>query len=124
MQLRRVPGVCVFPTGSTAQRKDNARTSGGRTRMAAKKEAATGSHGGQTFYSAYAERLDRWRTLSRIARSWASADHSSHDDKSISDLRSIASDLLGQMETLESFFAYPGAKHMATARERLAEGDA
>lgn len=93
--------------------------------MAAPHESTTGQQGGQTFfYSAYAERLDRWRTLSRIARSWAAAEHSSHDEKSMSDLRSIASDLLGQMETLESFFAYPGAKHMATVRERLAEGDA
>jgi arginine decarboxylase len=94
-------------------------------RMAALQENATGQQGGQaSFYSAYAERLDRWRTLSRIARSWAAADHTSHDDKSISDLRSIASDLLGQMETLESFFAYPGAKLMATVRERLSGGDA
>jgi arginine decarboxylase len=91
---------------------------------AARREASSGSQRTQTiFYSAFAERLDRWRTLNRIVRSWDAAEHASHDEKSISDLRSIASDLLGQMDTLESFFAYPGPKHMATVRERLAEGD-
>lgn len=90
----------------------------------AQRDTSTGSSRPQTFfYSAYAERLDRWRTLSRIARSWDAAEHGSHDAKSISDLRSIASDLLGQMETLESFYAYPGPKLMATVRERLSEGD-
>jgi arginine decarboxylase len=90
--------------------------------MAAREGEAAGTSGGQTFYSALAERFDRWRTLNRIARSWAGADR--HEQKATADLRSIASDLLGEMEVLESFFAYPGPKLTAALRERIAGGDA
>jgi arginine decarboxylase len=93
--------------------------------MAARQDEAVRSSGTQTFYSAWAERLDRWRTLTRIARSWAAATAGDAEQRNAAgDLRSIASDLLGQMEVLESFFAYPGPKLMAAVRERLASGDA
>jgi arginine decarboxylase len=93
--------------------------------MAARQDEASGASGQQTFYSALAERFDRWRTLNRIARSWAAAEVGGDERrKQTADLRSIGSDLLGQMESLESFFAYPGPKLMAAARERIAGGDA
>ena len=93
--------------------------------MAARQDEATGASGKQTFYSALAERFDRWRTLNRIARSWAAAEAGGGERRqSTADLRSIGSDLLAQMETLESFFAYPGPKLMAAVRERIAGGDA
>ena len=93
--------------------------------MAARQDEATGASGKQTFYSALAERFDRWRTLNRIARSWAAAEAGGGERRqSTADLRSIGSDLLAQMESLELFFAYPGPKLMAAVRERIAGGDA
>jgi hypothetical protein len=78
--------------------------------------------------SALAERSDRRRTLSRTARSWTAAETTGHGEKFDhglpTDFRSIASDLLGCMETSESFFAYPEPKLMAAVRERIAGGDA
>jgi arginine decarboxylase len=87
-------------------------------------EAAVGAQRAETAYSGYAERFDRWRILNRMARSWVAAERGEHDDKSLHDLRATASDLLGQIEVLESFYAYPGPKLMGAVRERLAEGDA
>jgi arginine decarboxylase len=93
--------------------------------MAARQDEATGASRQQTFYSALAERFDRWRTLNRIAQRWAAAEAGGHErKKSTADLRSIGSDLLAQMDSLESFFAYPGPKLMAAVRERIAGGDA
>ena len=70
------------------------------------------------FFSASEARVDRWRSLHRLAKEWADSSGSQTDP-----LRTEAADLLAAMEPLEDFCAYPGHRLLAQVHERLKSGD-
>jgi arginine decarboxylase len=70
------------------------------------------------FFSASEGRLDRWRTLHRIAKTMAGV--AGRDAEA---LRQEAQTLLADMGPLEDFCGYPGPRLMAQLHERLQTGD-
>ncbi len=70
------------------------------------------------FFSAAEGRLDRWRTLHRIAKNLVGA-----PEKDAEALRQEAQTLLADMGPIEDFCGYPGPRLMAQLHERLQTGD-
>jgi arginine decarboxylase len=70
------------------------------------------------FFSAAEGRLDRWRTLHRIAKNMVGA-----AERDAEALRQEAQTLLGDMGPIEDFCGYPGPRLMAQLHERLQTGD-
>jgi arginine decarboxylase len=70
------------------------------------------------FFSASEGRLDRWRTLHRIAKTMAGA-----AGRDAETLRQDAQTLLADMGPIEDFCGYPGPRLMAQLHERLQTGD-
>ena len=70
------------------------------------------------FFSAAEGRLDRWRTLHRIAKSLAGFDGGDRES-----LRQEAQKLLAEMGPIEDFCGYPGPRLMVQLHERLQTGD-
>ena len=70
------------------------------------------------FFSAAEGRLDRWRTLHRIAKAFAGA-----GGGNTANLRQEAQKLLADMGPIEDFCGYPGPRLMAQLPERLQTSD-
>jgi arginine decarboxylase len=70
------------------------------------------------FFSAAEGRLDRWRTLHRIAKNMVGV-----DEKDAEALRQEAQTLLADMAPIEDFCGYPGPRLMAQLHERLQTSD-
>jgi len=70
------------------------------------------------FFSAAEGRLDRWRTLHRIAKNLVGA-----AERDAEALRQEAQTLLADMGPIEDFCGYPGPRLMAQLHERLQTGD-
>jgi arginine/lysine/ornithine decarboxylase len=70
------------------------------------------------FYSASEGRVDRWRSLHRLANALAG----SGVDRNGS-LKSEAQDLLGAMEPIEDLCAFPGPRLMSQVQDRIRTGD-
>ena len=70
------------------------------------------------FFSAAEGRLDRWRTLHRIAKALVGA-----TGKDVEALRQEAQKLLADMGPIEDFCGYPGPRLMAQLHERLQTSD-
>src|SRR5688500_10518071 len=73
------------------------------------------------FFSAAEARVDRWRQLTAVARTWqATAARGGADD----DLFAEALALFSEIAPLEAFFAFPGPRILAAIDETLAERNA
>ena len=70
------------------------------------------------FFSAAEGRLDRWRTLHRIAKTLVGV-----AERDAEALRQEAQTLLADMGPIEDFCGYPGPRLMAQLHERLQTGD-
>ena len=70
------------------------------------------------FFAASEARVDRWRTLNRVARALAAT-----GPASVGGLRLDPKELLAELAPLEEFCAYPGPGLMARVHERLQTGD-
>ena len=70
------------------------------------------------FFSAAEGRLDRWRTLHRIAKTLVGV-----AERDAEALRQEAQKLLADMGPIEDFCGYPGPRLMAQLHERLQTGD-
>jgi arginine decarboxylase len=82
---------------------------------------ATGAEGTTTmssFFSAAEARVDRWRTLNRIAKALASGDGAAVDKR-----RKEALSVIEELGPLEELNAYPGRHLMTRVHERLMTGD-
>ena len=74
------------------------------------------------FFTVAEGRLDRWRSLLQVARSWEASSNQQESEKA-----THASNTLKQFQELlqwEDFFAYPGPVLLKTLSERIAGGDA
>src|ERR1700747_831614 len=74
------------------------------------------------FFTVAEGRLDRWRSLLQVARSWEASANQQDSEKA-----NHASNALKQFQELlqwEDFFAYPGPVLLKTLSERIASGDA
>jgi len=65
------------------------------------------------FFSASEARVDRWRSLHRLAKGLAGSQGSQTDS-----LRAEAADLLAAMEPIEDLCGFPGHRLMAQAQDR------
>jgi arginine decarboxylase len=73
------------------------------------------------FFSAAEARSDRWCEMNTAGRAWETAIAQRHPaDK----LHAQAAQLLGEINPIESYWAYPGPRLMATVRETIDEGNA
>src|SRR4051812_39935685 len=75
------------------------------------------------FLTAAENRRDNWQRLHGLAQAWAAVAGDSRDParaKMLEELRP----LLTQLETLESYFAYPGPQLLQKLRGKLKSGDA
>src|SRR5690348_16557366 len=70
------------------------------------------------FFAASEARVDRWRTLNRVAKSLAST-----GPYPVGGVRHDPKELLAELTPLEELCAYPGPRLMAQLRERLLRGD-
>src|SRR4029077_19651730 len=70
------------------------------------------------FFAASEARVDRWRTLNRVARAQAGS-----GPGAAGGLRLDPKELLAELAPLEGFCAYPGPGLMAQVHERLQTGD-
>ena len=70
------------------------------------------------FFAASEARVDRWRTLNRVARALTAT-----GPASVGGLRLDPKELLVELAPLEGFCAYPGPGLMAQVHERLQTGD-
>src|SRR6185295_18997609 len=70
------------------------------------------------FFSAAESRIDRWRTLNRIAKALASA-----SPRPASGPGEDPKALIAELTPLEELCGYPGPRLMAPVRERLQTGD-
>ena len=70
------------------------------------------------FFAASEARVDRWRTLNRVARALTAT-----GPGAASGLRLDPKELLVELAPLEGFCAYPGPGLMAQVQERLQAGD-
>ncbi|MGB7971930.1 MAG: hypothetical protein WCF31_08180 [Candidatus Deferrimicrobiaceae bacterium] len=68
------------------------------------------------FFSASEARTDRWRQLNATARAWETAVAQGKPDKK---LQTEAVQLFAEISPLESFWAYPGSRLMATVGEAI-----
>ena len=73
------------------------------------------------FFSAAEARTDRWRQLAAAGRSWDAALARGQSDEKAS---AAARQLLADLAALEDYWAYPGARLMATVNEALTERNA
>ena len=72
------------------------------------------------FFSAAEARTDRWCEMNTVGRAWEAAmTQGQPADK----LLAQAAQLLGEISPLESYWAYPGPRLMATAREAIDEAN-
>jgi arginine decarboxylase len=69
------------------------------------------------FFAASEARVDRWRTLNRVARTLAG------NGSQPGDLRNDPKELLAELAPLEELCAYPGPRLMTHLHERLQAGD-
>ena len=70
------------------------------------------------FFSAAEARTDRWCEMNTVGRAWEAAiTQGQPADK----LLAQAAQLLGEISPLESYWAYPGPRLMATVREAIDE---
>ena len=73
------------------------------------------------FFSAAEARIDRWCEMNTVGRAWEAAmTQGQPADK----LLAQAAQLLGEISPLESYWAYPGSRLMATVRESIDEANA
>ena len=73
------------------------------------------------FFSAAEARIDRWCEMNTVGRAWeAAVTQGQPADK----LLAQAAQLLGEISPLESYWAYPGSRLMATVRESIDEANA
>jgi arginine decarboxylase len=73
------------------------------------------------FFSAAEARTDRWSEMNTVGRTWEAAiAQGQPTDK----LHAQAAQLLGEISPIESYWAYPGPRLMATVRETLDEANA
>ena len=73
------------------------------------------------FFSAAEARTDRWCKMNMLGRAWAAAmTQGQPADK----LLAQAAQLLGEISPLESYWAYPGPRLMATGRDSIDEANA
>jgi arginine decarboxylase len=73
------------------------------------------------FFSAAEARIDRWCEMNSVGRAWEAAmTQGQPADK----LLAQAAQLLGEISPLESYWAYPGSRLMATVRESIDEANA
>ncbi|MGE5669234.1 MAG: hypothetical protein ACM338_13660, partial [Betaproteobacteria bacterium] len=70
------------------------------------------------FFSASEARVDRWRTLNRLARALAAA-----ATPQVEHLRADATAALAELAPIEDLNGYPGPHLMAQVHERLSTGD-
>jgi arginine decarboxylase len=68
------------------------------------------------FFSAAEARTDRWRQLNAAGRAWEAAVAQGKPDKK---LHAEAAQLFAEISPLESFWAYPGSRLMATVGEAI-----
>jgi arginine decarboxylase len=68
------------------------------------------------FFSAAEARTDRWRQLNATARTWEAAVAQGKPDKK---LHAEAAQLFAEISPLESFWAYPGSRLMATVGDAI-----
>ena len=71
-----------------------------------------------SFFSAAEGRLDRWRTVHRIAKNLVAVSEGDAEA-----LRQEAQTLLAEMGPIEDFCGYPGPRLMAQLHDRLQTGD-
>ena len=72
------------------------------------------------FFSAAEARIDRWCEMNTVGRAWEAAiTQGQPADK----LLAQAAQLLGEISPLESYWAYPGSRLMATVREAIDEAN-
>jgi arginine decarboxylase len=67
------------------------------------------------FFTATEARLDRWRKLVDVTRSWQAGAEKDG---------SRAIELVSELEQWEDFFAYPGPSLLRTLKARMSSGDA
>ena len=73
------------------------------------------------FFSAAEARTDRWCEMNTVGRAWEAAiTQGQPADK----LLAQAAQLLGEISPMESYWAYPGSRLMATIREAIDEANA
>jgi arginine decarboxylase len=68
------------------------------------------------FFSASEARTDRWRQLNAAARAWEAAAAQGKSDKK---LHAEAAQLFAEISPLESYWAFPGSRLMATVGEAI-----
>jgi len=73
------------------------------------------------FFSASEARTDRWRQLTAVSRAWEAAVAQGKPDKK---LQAEAAQLFAEIGPLESFWAYPGSRLMATVGEAIEQRNA
>jgi len=83
-----------------------------------KTAAKTPRYGLNEFFSASEARIDRWRSLNRIARTL-----NTQPAEDVSALRQEAAEILDELQPIEDLNAYPGPYLTEQVRQRLAEGD-
>src|SRR5262245_16569843 len=85
------------------------------------REAAAAATPLVNFFSAAEARIDRWRQLSAVVRSWQAAPSQGNSSDA---LYTEAVVLFTEVAPLESFFAYPGPRLMAATEQALKERNA
>jgi arginine decarboxylase len=73
------------------------------------------------FFSAAEARIDRWCEMNSVGRAWEAA---TTQGQPADKLLAQAAQLLGEISPLESYWAYPGSRLMATVRESIDEANA
>src|SRR5947207_12452711 len=88
--------------------------------MTLKDASNTGTPRFDVFFTAAQSRRDNWQRLHGLGQAWAAAASSQRD---AGKLVAEAKQLLGELEALENFYAYPGNALMQRLRERLEDGE-
>ena len=73
------------------------------------------------FFSAAEARSDRWCEMNTLGRAWEAA---IAQGQPADTYHQQAAELLGEIGPMESYWAYPGSRLMATVRETMDEGNA
>ena len=73
------------------------------------------------FFSAAEARIDRWSEMNSVGRALEAA---IAQGQAVDQLHAQAAELLAEISPLESYWAYPGSRLMATVRESLGEANA
>src|SRR5574342_537606 len=73
------------------------------------------------FFSAAEARTDRWSEMSMVGRAWEAA---TAQGQAADKLRAQAAQLVEEIGPLESYWAFPGSRLMATVHEAIDEANA